>query len=71
MGLLFLQDKTLELGEDHHHHMSGHWFLPENDMYIPPSIFAQANGVTEERFDAIIDRAVQVYKPIFASRGWS
>lgn len=43
-------------------------FMPENDMYISADQKAD-NGMTKETFDAIIDRALEVYKPVVAEKG--
>ena len=42
--------------------------LPENDMWISTTA-KSANNMTEERFNAVIDKVVKVYEPIVASMG--
>ncbi len=45
-------------------------FVPENDMKIPvDTFFAEGGGITEEEFNAVIDRAYEVYGPIIAEQG--
>ncbi len=43
-------------------------FMPENDMNIPVGA-KSANTMTEERFNEIIDKVEEVYKPIVKSKG--
>ncbi len=42
--------------------------LPENDMWISTTA-KSANNMTEERFNAVIDKVVKIYEPIVASMG--
>lgn len=42
--------------------------LPENNMWISTSA-KSANTMTEERFNAVIDKVVKVYEPIIAAQG--
>ncbi len=42
-------------------------FLPENDLKIPVSF--TNTGITEQEFNAVMDRYESVYKPIVASEG--
>ena len=43
-------------------------FMPENNMNIPTS-FKSGNGMTEEKFNQIIDEVEAVYSPIIANLG--
>ena len=38
-------------------------------MYIPASLFAEDNGVDEDRFNAVIDLAEKAYQEVFKSKG--
>lgn len=42
--------------------------LPENDMWISTTA-KMSNNMTEERFNAVIDKVVKVYEPIISSMG--
>ena len=43
-------------------------FMPENNMNIPTS-FKSGNGMTEEKFNRIIDEVEAVYAPVIANLG--
>ncbi|MBY0517376.1 MAG: hypothetical protein K2P81_10730 [Bacteriovoracaceae bacterium] len=43
--------------------------LPENDMYIPVNMKGIKSGLTEEQFNAVIDKVLAVYEPIVSSAG--
>lgn len=43
--------------------------VPENDMYIPVNAKGIKTGLTEEQFNAVIDKVVTVYDPIVSSLG--
>lgn len=43
-------------------------FLPENDLYIPKSV-KSLNGITETKFNSIIDKVVNIYSPIMSNMG--
>ncbi len=43
--------------------------VPENDMYIPVGLKGTKTGITEEQFNAIIDKVETLYAPIVASAG--
>lgn len=61
--LLFFifQNNAFACGED------GGGFMPENDMYISVDAEAQ-NDMTEERFNEIIDKVADVYRPIIKKK---
>ncbi len=44
-------------------------FVEENNLWYPPGIENQTNGMTEEVFNQILDQVYQVYAPIFKSFG--
>ena len=43
-------------------------FMPKNDMYISTAQ-KSVNGVTEDVFNHVIDRAIEHYEPIIAQKG--
>ncbi|MCB0414215.1 MAG: hypothetical protein KDD50_07770, partial [Bdellovibrionales bacterium] len=46
--------------------------VPDNDLYIPPFSFFSLDdptGITEEQFNAVIDKTEAVYKDIIAEMG--
>jgi hypothetical protein len=43
-------------------------FVPENDLYIPANIKSDT-GITEARFNAVIDKVVNIYAPIISNMG--
>lgn len=43
-------------------------FLPENDLYIPVGAKA-VGGITEEQFNAVIDKLEGIYEPIVSNMG--
>jgi hypothetical protein len=43
--------------------------VAENDMYIPANLKGLKTGITEEQFNAIIDKVETLYAPIVASAG--
>jgi hypothetical protein len=45
-------------------------FVPENDLYIPAYIKSET-GITEARFNAVIDKVVDIYNPIISNMGAS
>lgn len=44
-------------------------FVPENDLYIPANMKGLTGGITEEQFNAVIDKVETLYAPIVASKG--
>ncbi|HLE00453.1 MAG TPA: hypothetical protein VJB59_09345 [Bdellovibrionota bacterium] len=59
---------VLPLGSAHADNCLQEGFLPRNEMLIPPdSVFV--NGITEAKFDEILDRAVRFYAPVISNRG--
>ena len=44
-------------------------FVEENNLWYPPGIEQQTNGMTEEVFNQILDQVYQVYAPIFKQHG--
>lgn len=50
---------TNKVGTDSHTLCAG--FVPENDMYIPEGLFT-AGGITEQQFNAVLDRLERLYK---------
>lgn len=46
--------------------MNGNFF-PKNNLYIPESV--KSSGISEQRFNSIIDEFEMIYSPIFKKRG--
>jgi hypothetical protein len=43
--------------------------VPENDMYIPVDMKSLNGGITEEKFNLVIDKLESIYEPIVSSMG--
>ncbi len=66
VGLLSMTFVAISYVSTHETLCSG--FLPENDMQIPVSDFA-TTGLTEQEFNAVMDKYEAIYRPIITKEG--
>jgi hypothetical protein len=43
--------------------------LPPNNLYLEDNLFKRSGGITEEQFNQVIDKAMDIYSPIIDSMG--